>query len=533
MKKSRLVVAAAGAVLAAVVAVSGCAKKKDPKEVVIEAFEGVYTDDQVVPMEEIFGFKEMGEAMLNSNSEYGLTLKMDSCTNPQINTFAGSGLRLETKTDLTNKKSSADLVAIYNGMDLATMNMYSGDDMLLIKIPELSNKVFALDVSEGFIDRVKQSPLVGPILVQAGMDLDGLSAYMEELTAEVDQEGGTSGTFDIEALWKRYQEGSQAQDNFKAALTVEKADGKETFTVDGKETECEIYQVLVSKDSMIEFLRTSSDFFLQDEELKQAYVKQLEMTVRMSEILGGSTSGLMGPDVTYEDIEEAVDKIIKYLDESLADINMTVYVTKNGRLAAIDGTTSVTDNERAKTIDIAFHTELQGGAFPTHNAIGSIALSEADKDMGTLSFTRGGIYDKEQWSTDLSISAESAAAGGTYTFTYAGSYQLAERDFQITMDLSGAGSQLASLTASGMVDSLEKGKSIHITLDSLNASMLNNAAGITFSGEYSYQPLTGEVTSLEGTQFDILAATENDWMSVYFEALNGITTMAEQLGIDL
>ena len=441
------------------------------------------------------------------------------------------------KSDLTNEKSSADLVAIYNGMDLATLNMYYGEKSLLFKVPELSSKVFAMDVSEGFMDRVKASPLLGPVLIQAGVDLDGLSDYMDELTAQVDQDGGTTKAFDFEALWRRYQEGSQAQENFKAALTVEKADGKETFTVDGKETQCQIYQVLVSKASMIDFLRTSSDFFLQDEELKQNYVRQLEMTVRLSELLGGTTSGILTPDAmlgSYDEIQENVDTIIDYLDESLTDINMTVYITKAGRLAAIDGTTSVISKSPAKTFSVAFHTELQGGAYPTHNAVGSIALADADKgeDIATLSFTKGGVYDKEQWNTDLSVSLESAAAGETYTLTYASTYNQKERDFRIETDISGGGGQVVKLTALGKVDNLEKGKSIHVTLDSLEASIMNNNASIAFSGAYYYQPLTSEVTALEGTRFDVLAATEKDWMSVFAEAMSGLTTMADQLGLN-
>lgn len=538
MRKQRFALAAAGAVLAAAVAVTGCAKKKDPKEVVIEAFENVYTDDQVKPMEEIFGLSELGETMLNTDNEAGLTLKLDSCSEAEINAWAGSGLRIGTKSDLTNDRSSAEIAVIYNGMDLAAMNMYYGEETLLLTIPELSSKVFALDVSEGLLDRVKASPLIGPLLVQSGVDLDELSDYLDDLTAQADQEGGAIKPFDAKALWKRYKEGSQAQENFKAALTVEKSDGKATFTVDGKEAECEIYQVFVSKASMIEFLRTSSDFFLQDEELKQEYVRQLELTVKMSEILGGTMSGVPGAEEmltgNYDQLKEGVDTIIEYLEESLSDINMTVYVTKAGRLAAVDGTTSVTTDSVIKTVGVAFHAELQGGAYPTQNAAASITLSDADKqeDLGILSFSKGGVYDKEQWTADFSAGIESVAAAETYTFNYNSTYNLKDRDFLIEADITSGGSRLAGITAEGIVDSLEKGKSIHVTLDSLAASAMDDYAGIVFSGAFYYQPLDGEVTAPEGTRFDVLTATENDWMSVLMEAMSGLSTMAEQLGLE-
>lgn len=90
--------------------------------------------------------------------------------------------------------------------------------------------------------------------------------------------------FDVKALWDRYKEGCEAQDNFKAAMTVEKAE-KGTYTVDGKNETCKGYTVNISKDSMVDFLRTSADFFLQDEELKSAFLKQLETTVKLSQLL--------------------------------------------------------------------------------------------------------------------------------------------------------------------------------------------------------------------------------------------------------
>ena len=92
----------------AVIAVAAVAyvkmNAKDPKQVVIDAFEKVYTEDQVFPSEELFGFKDFSEAALKADMESGLTLKMDSCSDPTVNQFAGSGLRLEGKSDKTNDR---------------------------------------------------------------------------------------------------------------------------------------------------------------------------------------------------------------------------------------------------------------------------------------------------------------------------------------------------------------------------------------------------------------------------------------------
>ncbi|MGL5435761.1 MAG: zinc ribbon domain-containing protein [Lachnospiraceae bacterium] len=536
----RFTYVAAGTVLAVAVAVTGCAKKKDPKEVVIEAFGKVYSEDQVSPLEEIFGTAAMNDMALNENTESGITVKLESCSSSDINIMAGSGLSLSAKSDKANGVDAAELAVIYNGMDLATMEMYYGDETILVKIPELSSRVLTLDVSEGLIDRVKESPLVGPIMEQSGVDLDELADYFNELTEQSAQDD--KQPFDAKALWKRYKEGSQAQENFKAALTVEKLDTKETFTVDGKEVSCEAYQVLVSKDSMIEFLRTSSDFFLQDEEWKEAYLKQLETTVKLSEMLGSYGTGysmisaeeMMASN--YEELQEQVETAITYLEKALNDVNMTVYVTKDGHLAAIDGTTTVTaDSGDIKSFGVAFHAELQGGAFSTQNASGEVILSNADeqKDLGTFRFVRNGVYNKEQWTSDLSLVVEPASDKETFSFTYSGTYNLADRDFHMQGDMTGAGQQLFKFDVLGAVDELEKGKSFRATFDNLEASVMEGDASIVFSGELYFQPLEGEITAPQGTQFDVLAATEADWMSIIMEAYSGITKMAEQLGLDL
>ena len=197
---------------------------------------------------------------------------------------------------------------IYSGMDLANLNAYYGDDTLMLAVPELSAKVFTVDLGEGLADRIKNSPTVGPLLEQNGVDVEGMAVYFTELMDEAEK-AQTEGRqpFDVEALINRYKEGCKAQENFKAALTVEKA-AKGTYTIDGAQVSCKGYNVTVSKDSMIEFLRQSSDFFLQDETLKADFMRQLETTVKMSELMGGTMSGtgtMSAEEMQQQSYEEA------------------------------------------------------------------------------------------------------------------------------------------------------------------------------------------------------------------------------------
>ena len=108
-------------------------------------------------------------------------MKLDSCSEEEVNAYAGSGFRLGTKSDLTNDRFSMNMGAIYNGMDLVNLDIYYGDEVLMAALPELSSKVFTLDPSDGLAERVKASPTVGPLLEESGIDVDEIVAYIAEL----------------------------------------------------------------------------------------------------------------------------------------------------------------------------------------------------------------------------------------------------------------------------------------------------------------------------------------------------------------
>ncbi len=526
----------------AVIAVAAVAyvkmNAKDPKQVVIDAFEKVYTEDQVFPSEELFGFKDFSEAALKADMESGLTLKMDSCSDPTVNQFAGSGLRLEGKSDKTNGRSSFNMGVIYNGMDLANLDAYYGDDNLMMAVPELSGKVFTLDLGDGLGERIKNSPTVGPLLAENGVDVDGLAGYFTDLIDEAEKaEEEGKAPFDIEALLTRYREGSSAQENFKAAMTVEKAD-KGTYTMNGAQVSCQGYDVLISKDSMIEFLRTSSDFFLQDETLKADYLKQLEATVRMSELMGsamtgmGSMSAEQMQEQAYDEVKDAVDEMITYLDKTLTDIQMTVYVDKDGNLAALEGSTNLyVDEEIAEAegyVVVTFNLTLEGGAYLTQNVKGNITMEDAD-DTVKLDLLKQGTYDGKMLTCDLSVDV-TAPDASVYNFMYTGTYDSNDGSYHAAVELGGEGSQLFKMSAAGIVDQMEKGKAYHMDIDALEIAAMDNSMNMVLSGELYSRPLSSEITPLEGEPMDVLSATEEDWNNVLMEMVFGIIGLSGQLG---
>ena len=513
---------------------------KDPKQVVIDAFENIYPEGQVSPMEELFGISGFKDTIGTVDSEGGLTLKLDSCSDPTVNTFVGSGFRLEGKDDVANSRTSFNMGIIYNGMDLANLNGYYGEDTLMMAVPELSSKVFTIGLGEGLADRVKASPTVGPLLQESGVDVDGLATYFTELIDETEQaKSEGKEPFDIEALIDRYKNGCKAQEDFKAAMTVTRS-GKETYTMDGAEVKCKGYDVAVSKDSMVAFLRTSSDFFLQDETLKADFLRQLEATVKMSELMGGAVTGAGSmsaetmQEQTYDEAKKGVDDMITYLDKTLTDVQMTVYVDKKGRLAAVVVSTKLNvedpDTGELENVDVAFDCQLQGGTYLTQNMKANVTLSDTE-DTISLDLLKKGTYDGKMLTNDVSV--DLALPDERYNATCSNTYSADDGSYHASLGVTGDGMQYVDLSVSGAVDQLEKGKSVHVNIDALEASIMNASVNVVLSGEYHYGPLTSEVTPLEGEQMDVLSATMDDWNGVITEAALNIVNLAGQLGIPM
>lgn len=535
-KKKGLII---GAVVAGV-AVAGALVfslmgRKDPKQVVIDAFENIYAEDQPKPMEELFGLSLFSENARTADVEDSVTLILEDCSEQEIKALAGSGVRVAAKSDKTNKKSSADIAVIYKDMDLVNLGAYYGDQELMLTIPQLCSKVFTLDLSEGLAQRIEGSPLAGPALAESGIDMEGLFQYFEE---QLELEESGQAALDLEGLMTRYKEGTQAQEKFKEALSVEKGE-KGTFTMDGGEAACSGYKVIVSKASMMEFLRTSADFFLNDQELKDQFLNQLEQSVKLTELMGGVSSGISASDMYADNMEEitkTVNEMIDFLDKSLTDVAMDVYVDKKGRLAAVDGSTQLINPDASgegetdpeDILDVNFNFRLQGGAYLTQNMTAEAVLG-GEGDQMKLSMVKSGSYDGKELTGDLALNMkldgdEKMDAGLTLT----GSYNSDGGDYHMGMSVTADDSLLADISMAGVVDQLEKGTSIHADIDELKITVMDAMAQVAFSGDYSYGPLSGQVTAPQGDAFDILAADEEDWESVIMEVyLSGMQLMTQ------
>ena len=543
-KKGMKILIAAGVVAAAGAAAAFAFTQmnaKDPKEAVVDAFQTAFSHEQVSPAEDIFGLSQFSSASVSSDAEAGLTLSLDSSSMEELNALTGGGLRISSRNDVSNKKSDANVGVVYNGMDVVNLDLYYGDHTLMAAIPELSEKVLTMDLGDGLADRIKNSPAMSRLLDENGISADAAAAYLTEVTALAEENAAAGGnTLDLPALMDRYREGCKAQENFKAALTVEKTD-KSTVTVNGQEKECRGYSVLVSKAALIDFLRTSSDFFLQDDALKNQYLRQLELTVKLNGLMGGSvpaTAEELQADA-YEEAKAAADQMIQALDASLTDIQMTVCLDKDGVLTSVLGSTVINggitgsdgDSQTVPT-EVAFEAVFEGGAYPLQNLTGQLTIGSGDDAMA-LYLVKQGVYDDKKLTCDASLDLVSGSGDSapSVSILYSGSYITESGDYHISLEAVENGSQLFKISASGIVSQLEKGTSIQADIDSLEISTADSS--LIFSGNYYFKPLSGEIAPLEGTPMDVLAATEEDWYSLIMEGAYGFMEVADRLGIPL
>lgn len=543
-KKGMKILIAAGVVAAAGAAAAFAFTRmnaKDPKEAVVDAFQTAFSHEQVSPAEDIFGLSQFSSASVSSDAEAGLTLSLDSSSMEELNALTGGGLRISSRNDVSNKKSDANVGVVYNGMDVVNLDLYYGDHTLMAAIPELSEKVLTMDLGDGLADRIKNSPAMSRLLDENGISADAAAAYLTEVTALAEENAAAGGnTLDLPALMDRYREGCKAQENFKAALTVEKTD-KSTVTVNGQEKECRGYSVLVSKAALIDFLRTSSDFFLQDEALKNQYLRQLELTVKLNGLMGGSvpaTAEELQADA-YEEAKAAANQMIQALDASLTDIQMTVYLDKDGVLTSVLGSTVINggitgsdgDSQTVPT-EVAFEAVFEGGAYPLQNLTGQLTIGSGDDAMA-LYLVKQGVYDDKKLTCDASLDLVSGSGDSapSVSILYSGSYITESGDYHISLEAVENGSQLFKISASGIVSQLEKGTSIQADIDSLEISTADSS--LIFSGNYYFKPLSGEIAPLDGTPMDVLAATEEDWYSLIMEGAYGFMEAADRLGISL
>lgn len=549
-KKNKKAILIGGGVVAvaAAAAIAVTATRKDPKDIVLDAFQMVWESRQQGPAEQIFGVSQFMEPNYEESTETSFRIQVDedlaedgSDLISDVAYFNGLGLRLDTKADPEVLKSRMDLALIYNDMDVAGLHMYYGDRVLMASIPELVDRVFLVDLNEGLADRLNASPLFGPMLEESGGDAEAVEAYVDLIMDEA--EHAEENQFDIKGLYDRYKEACKAQDELKAAMTVEKGSSG-TFTIDGESVSGQGYDVHIDKEALFTFLRDTVDFVLQDEAYQASYQRQLDLMDRVMQIMGESalgTEGMPSLNESTDEVRAQTEQLIQFLDQHMQDIDMTVYVDKKGRLAmaelrtvllgaaeeAADGSTDpgAGDGQGSPSeTQMTLQLTLEGGNYLTENMSGALTLIQGEEKI-LISYDKQASND----GTRIEHAQKFTLGDGTDqlgTLAASASYQIDTGEYELTGSLIAPGletgeEEMPLYTVKGVITELEKGTSIAGTLDELEIGG-GEYHIITLSGDFSYGPLSSELTELEGEQWDVMTGTWEDYEEISAEASSNV-----------
>ena len=92
------------------------------------------------------------------------------------------------------------------------------------------------------------------------------------------------------------------------------------------------------KDALIRFAKTTREFFLNDETLKQDVVRYLELAGDASSIYAADGDGeSVDPEEQQKELwaqaEAVLDNLVEEMENTIGDVTMDVYVRKDGKMA--------------------------------------------------------------------------------------------------------------------------------------------------------------------------------------------------------
>lgn len=517
-RKKWLIPAGAAAAVAVIGGGVMLSHQADPKDTVIDAFKSITAEGQLNPSEEIFGTKELEDLLQKGSAQTGMELSMTGISDESLNQMSGAGIGLDVKRDVDSGRQLLNLSLQYGGGELADAQLYMDDTQIMAAIPVLSSRMFTLDYANDLEGQLINSPYAAQKLEEQGIDIEGLANYLGQYKEALSDE---EPMLDLKALWNRYKEGSKAIDDLKAAMTVTKNDKKE-FTIDGQSENCRGYHVTLPKDALIRFAKTTREFFLNDETLKQDVVRYLELAGDASSIYAADGDGeSVDPEEQQKELwaqaEAVLDNLVEEMENTIGDVTMDVYVRKDGKMAGFSYETDATVEEE----NVRFYGDVSfgGGYNMLSNVNGALNIEDSDGQIITVSLDKTGAYEAgKSWSGQVIATLQGDEE--KYQFILDGDYQIADGSYEVKLDLQSNGASQASLTANGAVSELSKGESVHIDMDSLRleTTLLNGSSSyVEFAGSYYVNPLEDEIAQPDGVPFDVLASSEEDYNQVTTE----------------
>lgn len=464
--------------------------------------------------EDVFGLEEMMEAAQETSYVYGGALQLDGSNMSEMDQYRSMGLTAELGMSNTPAREMAmKLMVKYGGMDVAGLLYYVDPQKLEVGIPGLTDKVLTLDYQEGFEQRLEDS-----YMGQNGMDEDDIQYLSDLMTTlrEIMNNPAAAQNLDAQELAERISTAIDVKNRLEKEMEVER-EGSKSFVVNGKSVSCTGYRAVIRHDTWMALLEELEQFILEDEQLKLIvynYINQFQITMDDDELRMDSV----------DDLEFSLDILLNRLDDAMEDIELTGYIDRSGHMVSLTIRMAYED-EYGDTMEFNEEILWKGGAYMAQNMEVTVAVSD-DYNDAEISITQNGKTEGDISSHDYKATVKmngTKVLTGTFGTDFDQETKEASLDAMVRLDSMMAVS--LDLKAEGVFDQVEKGKSMHFTLD----TMTLRAAGMTmnFSGEFYVEP-TDTLERPEGEVFDLLTTDEDIWYDFADEIYDNIYNITRQ-----
>lgn len=509
----------------------------DPKDIVFTAFKNVVSEEQISPLEDVFGITQILKTVEDSPVEVNgkLSVLNTSIEDSQLLNGAGSFVTLVSDPD--KKTGSVNAGISYANMDLLNMQLYEDPSQISITLPDMTDKVITLYLDD-LSGQIETSPFIGQKLREEGISPELIKIYMENVSTIKEDSKNLS---DIPALWNRYKEEAEVVKEFKEAILIEKIDKRE-FIIDGDVEKCKGYHVIVPKDSVVLFLRSTKDFIFNDQDFINSFTDYCESANEMQNAMYQEMKKNM--DQEYADyisepeqlnadevLKEADKKISEWIDTvetNAKDVISNVYVRKNGNLASFTVNTVYGNDDNS--YGVYGECDFGGGYSQLSNLTGNLRITDPKSKTITISIDKNGSYNKEKEISDYGTISVNVGES-EQIIVYDAIYKISDGSYSLKLECNADQDEFYSFSSTGTVKDITKGKSITINADHIKYEFSDTDSDeeeitgfVTLEGMCSVKPFSGTIEKPDGTEFNLLSATEEEFQTLVNEMLQRTMT---------
>ncbi|MBE5922473.1 MAG: hypothetical protein E7269_06955 [Lachnospiraceae bacterium] len=470
---------------------------KTEKDIVYDAFLNTFGVESKLASE--LNILARQEAMANGAAEAGATITLDMLSG--LEDLEGLAVSMEVEADEEASESYVKLGTAYGDDELAAEIYFDGEKLYAGSDDLLGDNVLTLNLAEDLLTQMQNSPLFSSMLEDITTDaediFESLPDYMEQ-SKEISAQ--------MKTLFVGFAD-SEAVKEFNEDLTIAKGE-KESFAFGDEDVDCQGYEVKIAANDLAKFICAAGDYFVESDALEAYADYMYDMT---------------GEDMGLEDIREewalASAALEEELEDALKEYSIVIYIYDE-TVVAIDVAVTVGADDMEETITITYKNN--GGSNGFANAEIEVAVAEAvvalitEEEVSEDEITSTMVIEVSDAAYSVKV-LEGEVTYNTDDATLSATIAIAD-EAEVTLE-----AEVTENTKSRLGMNISE-----LTISAYDEDLLILSMEV-FCGE-----LTDGVTSLEGTELDIMTATEDDVMSLLTTAqtaLGGMTDFAELINL--